>query len=154
MLAQARDGRYIYVEVKGNDVSWVPYIKAEVAKAKNANPGNVLFISFGDKVCAELKRQMPDYRVYFLTSPKTYGAEALVAKLGELGVDGVDIAFVEPLIDQAYVETVKSAGYSFHVWTVDDPAKAQRAFALGAETLTTNRAKYLLDSYNRSRFGE
>ena len=147
VLALARDGRYIYVEVKGDDPSWVPYIKAEVEKAGNVNPGNVLFISFGEKVCAELKRMMPEYKVYFLTGAKKFSAEALVAKLRELGVDGVDISFNPKVIDAEYVRTVKDAGFSFHVWTVDSLEKAEKAFAVGAETLTTNCAKKLVDEY-------
>ena len=147
VLALARDGRYIYVEVKGNDPSWAPYVKAEVEKAKNVNPGNVLFISFGDKVCAELKRVMPDYKVYFLTGAKKLSAEALVVRLRELGVDGVDISFNPKVIDAEYVRTVKDAGFSFHVWTVDSLEKAEKAFAVGAETLTTNCAKKLVDEY-------
>ena len=147
VLALARDGRYVYVEVKGNNPAWVPYIKAEVAKAVNVNPGNVLFISFGDKVCAALKREMPEYRTYFLTGAKRFTAEALVAKLRGMGVDGVDISFDPTVITADYVRTVKDAGFSFHVWTVDDLGKAKNAFAVGADTLTTNCAKKLLDEY-------
>ena len=158
VLSLARDGRYVYVEVKGNNPDWVPYIKAELAQAKNANPGNVLFISFGDKVCAELKRQLPEYKVYFLTSCRKqkkgasrsewpmWTADEVVAQLRELGVDGVDIWFDSTVVDKAYVDTVKAAGFSFHVWTIDDPARAQQAFAAGADTLTTNRAKYILEA--------
>ena len=38
VLDLARDGRWIYVEVKGNNPEWVPYIKAEFAKSRSANP--------------------------------------------------------------------------------------------------------------------
>ena len=147
VLALARDGRFIYVEVKGNNPSWVPYIKAEIEKARNVNPRNVLFISFGGRICAELKRKMPEYKVYFLTGAKAYSAEALVGKLRDMGVDGVDIHFDPAVIDADYVRTVKDAGFSFHVWTVDDLEKAKMAFAVGADTLTTNCAKKLLDEY-------
>ena len=149
VLALAREGRYIYVEVKGNNPAWVPYIKAEMEKAKNVNPGNVLFISFGDKVCAALKRAMPEYRVYFLTGSGVFTAPKLVDKLRELGVDGVDIRFRKEEHDAAYVKAVKDAGFSFHVWTIDDLEKAKAAFAVGADTLTTNCAKKLLDGYER-----
>ena len=159
VLALARDGRYIYVEVKGDDPSWVPYIKDEVAKAANVNPGNVLFISFGGRICAEIKRLMPEYKVYFLTSCRqavsgkrreewpARSADEVIAKLRELGVDGVDIWFDPAVVDKAYVDAVKAAGFSFHVWTIDNLEKAKTAFAVGAETLTTNCAKKLVDEY-------
>ena len=155
VLDLARDGRWIYVEVKGNDPAWVPYVKAELEKSPRANPGNVLFISFGEDVCAELKRQLPAYRVYWLTSCRKKGADGkkvvrtpdeIVAKLRKLGVDGVDINYKPEVIDAAYVKAIRDAGYSFHVWTVDDPDLARKAFAAGAETLTTNRAKFVLEA--------
>ena len=147
VLALAHEGRCIYVEVKGDDPSWVPYIKAEVAKASNVNPGNVLFISFGKKVSAELKRQMPEYKVYFLLSTKTLPAESLIVLLEKLGVDGVDICFRPELITADYVRKVRDAGFEFHVWTIDDPKVACEAFARGAQTVTTNRAKFIRDTF-------
>ena len=146
VLALARDGRYIYVEVKGNNPDWVPYIKDAFARQTKATPKNVLFISFGDKLCAELKRQMPEYRVYWLTGSKIT-ADEVIAKLQELGVDGVDIRFDPNVIDAAFVKKVRDAGFMFHVWTIDDLEKAKLAFERGAQTVTTNCAKKLLDEY-------
>ena len=154
VLSLARDGRFIYVEVKGNNPAWVPYIKAEVERAKNVNPDNVLFITFGDRLCAELKRQLPDYRTYFLLTalkdPRRrvpWTAEEVIDRLRELGADGVDICFSPTVHDAAYVKKVHDAGFGFHVWTVDNLATARKAFAVGADTLTTNCAKKLLDGY-------
>jgi glycerophosphoryl diester phosphodiesterase len=164
VLALARDGRYIYVEIKDDNPSWAPYIRAEIEKAKNVNPGNVLFITFGENVAAALKREMPNYRTYWLTGVHkhvpgekdrkkwpTYTAEELVAKLRKLGVDGIDICFNKDVIDAAFVKTIKDAGFSFHVWTIDNLETAKLAFAVGAETLTTNRAKGLLEEYRNEK---
>lgn len=159
VLKLARDGRFIYVEVKGNDPSWVPYIKDVFAKQSNATPKNVLFISFGGDVCAELKRQMPEYRVYWLTGggsnpgkgsgekPRVYTAEDIIAILKKLGVDGVDIRFKPKTIDAEFIRKIKDAGFMFHVWTIDDLELAKLAFARGAQTVTTSCAKKLLDEY-------
>lgn len=154
VLKLARDGRYIYVEVKDNNPSWVPYIKEVFAKQGNATPKNVLFISFGADVCAELKRQMPEYRVYWLTSGNdkadkshVYTAEEIVAMLKMLGVDGVDIRFNPETITADFIKKVRDAGFSFHVWTVDNLKLAKLAFARGAETVTTNCAKKMLDEH-------
>ena len=164
VLALARDGRYIYVEIKDDNPSWAPYIRAEIEKAKNVNPGNVLFITFGENVAAALKCEMPNYRTYWLTGVHkhvpgekdrkkwpTYTAEELVAKLRKLGVDGIDICFNKNVIDAAFVKTIKDAGFSFHVWTIDNLETAKLAFAVGAETLTTNRAKGLLEEYRNEK---
>lgn len=162
VLSLARDGRWIYVEIKGDEPSWAPYIEAEIRKAENVNPGNVLFITFGQRIAAALKRQMPEYRTYWLTGCRrrvpgvenraqwpVYPVDELIAKLKELGVDGVDIGFDAKVVDAAYVKAVKDAGFSFHVWTIDDLPTAKAAFAVGADTLTTNRAKGLLEEYRR-----
>ena len=55
--------------------------------------------------------------------------------------------FKPEVVTAEFVRAVKDAGYSFHVWTVDDLEMAKLAFARGAETLTTNCAKRILDEY-------
>ena len=157
VLALARDGRYIYVEVKDNNPEWVPYIKDAFAKQTKATPKNVLFITFGDALCAELKRQMPEYKAYWLTGAVVRGkdgktirnktADEIIAKLKELGADGVDISFNPDVITAEFVKAIKAAGFELHVWTIDDLEKAKLAFARGAQTVTTNCAKKLLDEY-------
>ena len=65
VLELAVDGRQIYVEVKpGPEI--VPYIKAVYAKQKKATNKNTLFIAFNRETCKELKKQMPEYKVYWL----------------------------------------------------------------------------------------
>ena len=159
VLKLARDGRYIYVEVKGNDPSWVPYIKEVFAKQSNATPKNALFIAFSCDVCAELKRQMPEYRVYWLTGGikkadkksgakgGAYTAEEIIAILKKLGVDGVDMNFKPWMVTADFVKKVRDAGFGFHVWTVDNLKLAKLAFSRGVETVTTNCAKKMLDEY-------
>ena len=161
VLALARPGRKIYVEVKGGDaaVAWVPAIKATFAREPKATPETVLFICFSDKTCAELKRQMPAYKVYWLSSGKfgpkdnrsVIPADKLIATLRSCNADGIDLCFDPKVHDEAFVKRIKDAGFEFHVWTVDDLAKAKRAFAVGAETLTTNCAKKIRDAYEAGR---
>ena len=155
VLALARPGRKIYVEVKGDNPEWVPYIKEVFAKEPKATPDTVLFIAFGGKMCAELKRQMPEYKTYWLTwSRRGWGKDApaitldyVLSKLKETGADGVDCHFNPDIITADFISSVKSAGFEFHVWTIDDPKTAEEAFRRGSETVTTNRAKFILDSF-------
>ena len=147
VLALARPGRKIYVEVKGNNPGWVPYIKKVFAGEPKAMPETVLFISFGRNVCAELKRQMPEFKTYWLTSArKAQDVKELIATLRELGVDGVDMGYMSEIITADYIAEVKKAGFEFHAWTIDKPNVAAEVFSRGAQTVTTNRAKYLLES--------
>ena len=148
VLALARPGRKIYVEVKGDNPEWVPHIKAVFAKEPKATPDTVLFIAFGRKVSAELKRQMPEFKTYWLTA-KAMPVKKLLAELRALKVDGVDMRYRSEGVTADYVAAVRKAGFEFHVWTVDDPAKAAEAFSRGVQTVTTNRAKYILEALKK-----
>ncbi|MCR5750796.1 MAG: hypothetical protein K6G91_02435 [Kiritimatiellae bacterium] len=153
VLDLARDGRRIYVEIKTGPVI-VPYVKRIVDAHKKANSGNILFISFNAETCAELKRQMPDYKVYLLLSsrdkvaggkPVPVSADEVVRRVRKCGADGVDIKFDPEIHTAKFISAVKSAGLEFHVWTVDQSLKTMLAFCRGADTVTTNCAQKQLD---------
>ncbi|MBQ5531259.1 MAG: hypothetical protein IIT98_04580 [Kiritimatiellae bacterium] len=150
VLQLARDGRRIFVEVKtGPEI--VPYIKRIFAAQKKATPANALFIAFNEETCAELKRQIPEYKTFLLVSPRI-GAPLsrsidLIDKLTELGVDGVDCCFNKNIVTKEYVKAVRDAGFEFHIWTVDNLDDVKEAFKRGVQSVTTNCAKKLLDSY-------
>ena len=151
VLALARDGRQIYIEVKtGPEI--VPAVKKVFEGQTNATPKNALFITFNEATCKALKAAMPDYRVYWLVSPKKgtafATADGIVAKLMELGVDGVDCHYKPDIVTAEYVKAIRGAGYEFHVWTVDELADTVEAFRRGVQTVTTNSAKKQLDEYN------
>ena len=154
VLELARDGRQIYVEVKpGPEI--VPYIKEVFAKQKNATPKNALFIAFNRETCKALKKQMPEYKVYWLTSSATgrkgarkpVTAEYIIEGIKETGADGVDCHFDRNIITADIIKKVKDAGYEFHVWTVDKLSDSLLAFERGSQTVTTNCAKKQLDEY-------
>ena len=154
VLELARDGRQIYVEVKpGPEI--VPYIKEVFAKQKNATPKNALFITFNRETCKALKKQMPEYKVYWLTSSATgpkgarkpVTAEYIIEGIKETGADGVDCHFDRKIITADIIKKVKDAGYEFHVWTVDKLSDSLLAFERGSQTVTTNCAKKQLDEY-------
>ncbi len=113
----------------------------------------IAFISFNADVCAELKKEMPRHKVYFLSGFKqneetgrwTPTVEELIAEAQSLGVDGLDVQCSEP-VDKAFVEKVKAAGLSCYVWTVDDPDDARRMVAIGMDGITTNRPDFLREA--------
>ena len=157
ILTLARDGRQIYIEVKGNDADVVPYIKEVLAKQTRATPRNVLFIAFGKHTCQELKKHMPEYRVYWLVGAKqgrngpAIPAAEVIDTLKELGVDGVDQRFEPDVVTADYIAEIRAAGFEYHSWTIDTLDTACLAFSRGAQTVTTNCAKKLLDEYGATR---
>ena len=155
VLELARDGRYIYVEVKGGNPKWVAPIKAAIDAQKKATPKNVLFITFSDAVAKELRRQLPEYKTYLLLSARRrnadgkagdfFTADYVIERLKATGVNGLDIQFNAEAHDVAFVKRIHDAGFSCHFWTVDQLGRARQAFAAGGDTLTTNRAKDIYD---------
>ena len=146
VCALARNGRWIYCEVKGKDTHVVAAIRKVLESQSVATPENFLFIAFSQDVCIELKRQLPSYKVYWLTGSKGATEKVIIDTLRRIGADGVDIAYNSDLHTKHFIRRIQEAGYSFHVWTIDDPAKAAEAFSRGVDTVTTNRAKYILDA--------
>ena len=148
VLQLARDGRYIYVEVKpGPEI--VPYIRKVFAGQKRATPENTLFISFDKASCKALKEQMPEYKVLWITSSKHWEtpgyppvtAKDVIAAMRETGADGVDCHFDPSVVTKEMVAAVRKAGYEFHVWTVDSLDETEEAFRRGVLTVTTNCAE-------------
>ncbi len=157
VLELARDGRRIYVELKGGR-TMVPEVKKAVESQHTANPSNILFISFIESGCMELKRVMPEYKVFLLLYARrkcgdgkfyAYTPEEIIKKAKALGVDGVDILFDAEVHTKEFIDEVKAAGLEFHVWTIDNPVKTLLAFCRGADTVTTNCAKSQLDTIAR-----
>ena len=147
VLELARSGRPIYLRVKGG-AEIVPAIKSAMAAQPAATPGNVLFQSFCPACCKALKEAMPDYRVVLLSKLEgVASAGDLVAKAREAGADGVGVRFDADLVNEEFVAAVKGEGLSFNVWTLDELPLVLRAFAVGADTVTTNCAKQMFDEY-------
>lgn len=143
LLTLAAEGRTIYVEVKcGPEI--VPSLKTLVASLTNVTPQRVVFITFKAPVVTALKKAMPAYRAYYLASVKknkegvlTPSAEMLIAQAKNCLADGVDIS--GEWLTAEYVRTVKAAGLSVHVWTIDQPERAQALAEMGVDSITTNR---------------
>ena len=144
ILPLARDGRYIYLEVKtGCEI--IPYIKKAIDAQNAASAANMLFISFSEDVCKRLKETFPDYKVFLLAGEIDAG-EA-VAKLRTLGIDGLDVWFDANTVTGEYAQTLRDAGFELHVWTCDRLEHTLAAFAAGAQSVTTNCAQKQLDEY-------
>ena len=158
VLELTRDGRWLYVDVKCADTSIVPYVKEVLSKQNRANPGNTLFLC-GSPVCGkEFKRLMPEYKVLsclncckgWKKGAPPVPVEEIIAVTKGMGADGVDLRYIPEVTTPEYMKAIKDAGLELHVWTVDDMPDAVEAFRRGAQTVTTNCAKKILDEYNAS----
>ena len=162
VCALARDGRWVFVEVKtGPEI--VPLVKDILRRQTNAHPGNLAFITFHENTLQALKRELPEYKAQLLLysrkawpsqKDKTkaerapYTAEECLARLKACGADGLDFHFDGTIAEQGpqFVKAIRDAGYEFHYWTVDTPAEAAQAFANGAMTVTSNKPKDIVEA--------
>ena len=137
--------REYYIELKGTDLALVPKVKA-VVEASGIDCNQIVFISFYEDMIRDIKRAMPQCRALWLNSLiRDYGRvtpEDLVAKLQELGVDGID-AQANPETDAELVKAVHDAGMIYAVWTIDNPYQAEHFIRLGVDAVTSNRAAKL-----------
>ncbi len=154
VLSLARDGRWIYLEVKYPGTEIVPRIKEVLEKQTTATENNVLFISFHRAVCKALSEQLPQYKTCWLTTEYQEGGKKpitvdyAVKVLRELGADGIDVRYLKrKIVTAQLVKGIQDAGFDFHVWTIDRLDLAMEAFRKGVQTVTTNRPKKLLDEY-------
>ena len=151
-LTLARDGMEIYVEIKcGTQI--MPRLLQVMAAEPKATPERVVFISFNSSVISAVRQQLPAYRAYWLTGISDSGgapspsAASAIATMQSNGATGLD-ASAHALLDATYVQTIKDAGFSFHVWTVNDIERAAELAAMGVETITTDRGGYLAAALN------
>ena len=159
VLELTRDGRWLYIDVKSKTADIVPYVKAIFEKQKKANPRNTLFLCGSVECGKAFKRLMPEYKVLSClncckgwkkdTKPEPVGN--IIAVTREMGADGVDLRFIRDVTTAEYMKAVKDAGFELHVWTVDELDDAVEAFRRGAQTVTTNCAKKLLDEYTAGK---
>ena len=157
VLPLTRDGRWLYIDVKSRDPGIVPYFKDVFAKQKKATASNTLFLCGGVEIARAFKEKMPEFRVLYCVNCRRgwkkdsppVPAQEIIAGAKEGRCDGIDIRY-DPVVTTAeFVKSVKDAGLEFHVWTVDVLADALEAFRRGAQTVTTNCAKKLLDEHSK-----
>ena len=159
VLELTRDGRWLYIDVKSKSAEIVPYVKAIFEKQKRANPKNTLFLCGSVECGKAFKKLMPEYKVLsclncnrgWKKDAPPEPVENIIATTREMGADGVDLRFIREVTTPEYMKAIKDAGLELHVWTVDDLDDAVEAFKRGAQTVTTNCAKKLLDEYTASK---
>ncbi len=155
VLELTRDGRWLYIDVKSKTADIVPYVKVIFEGQTKANPKNTLFLCGSVECGKAFKRLMPEYKVLsclncnksWKKDAKPEPVENIIAVTKEMGADGVDLRFIRTVTTPAYMKAIKDAGLELHVWTIDELDDAVEAFRRGAQTVTTNCAKKLLDEY-------
>ena len=142
--------RRLFIEVKVGPDAAAPLVAA-IKKAGRPHEQTAI-ISFNLDTCAEVKKLMPELKVYYLADfkpDKKTGVvkptiDELITQVKAVKLDGLDLSYKGP-IDAAAVKKVHDAGLEFYVWTVDEVPVAKKMIEAGVDGITTNRAMWLRD---------
>ena len=137
------------IELKGGPAVSRP--AAHIVLASRVEPARVVLIAFDPETLREAKRAAPKHPAWLVAGfcEPAHTVDQLIATAQRIGADGLDVEGDPAVVDEAFVDAVRKAGLSLHVWTVDDPAVAQRFAELGLDSITTNRPKLIRDALTR-----
>lgn len=156
VLATVPEGKRLFLEIK-TTAEAVP-AAVQAIKSSGKKPEQIAIISFKEDTCEQIKKALPQYKVFFLSSIKqdkqtgewAPTAEELIATAKRLGVDGLDIQ-AKPPVDAEFIRKVKDAGLEFYAWTVDDAQRAKELIRDGVDGITSNRPAWLREQVKSAR---
>lgn len=146
-------GKKLFIEIKtGPEI--IPALERDLKAAKQ-KPEQLVIITFNYETAKATRKTFPQLKTYWLvgwSKDKVTGEfpnfDDTLAQAKAANVNGLDLNFNWPL-DKAGVKRLRDAGLEWHVWTVDDPAKARDLIALGVDSITTNRPQWLREQLSK-----
>jgi len=145
VLSVVPPGKKIFLEVKcGPQI--LPALKRDVQQSQLL-PEQIAIISFHPAVIEAARKQLPGIRAYFLygipaasegRSPR-FNPTPVLETLRVTDASGLDLGAEHGRVTKDEVAQLRSAGYEFHCWTIDDGPLALEYKALGVDSITTNR---------------
>ena len=145
VLATVPAGKLIYIELKNISNTKLMQLKAMI-RSQGINFTQVIIISFNDDTIKAAKEIIPESKALLVSSLDyqedvgfTPSLAELKLRLKQINADGLDCKALKE-IDTDFVESIKAAGYEFHVWTIDDIELAQQFVKLKVDSITSNCA--------------
>ncbi len=146
-------GKLFYIEIKcGPEI--MPALVDVLHTQRFVSFDQLRIISFNADVIAAVKQQLPAIKAFWLTgyqeqrpeevengeSAPAFSptAQSVLETLAATRADGLGSSANLNVVDAVYADALRQAGHELHVWTVDDPEIAQRMYAIGALSITTN----------------
>ena len=150
VFATIPKGKKIFVEIKcGPEI--VPFLEKEIDKAGLA-PEQVVVIAFDSKVIKAFKKARPKHTANWLVGfkRKLVGlrptTDTVLETLREIDADGFSSS---KNATQKIIETIKSKGYPYHVWTVNDRKLAKQLSSWGVKSITTDRPLFIRQAFEK-----
>lgn len=93
---------------------------------------DTIFISFHRQDMIAVRKYLPDHPAQYLTSTWNEDIKQFVLE------NHVDIDIAYPGVTKEMFDDMKASGIEINVWTIDDPAIAERFVEWGADYITSN----------------
>ncbi len=148
VLETVLTGKKILIEIKsGRKI--IPYLKNIIGNS-GLKTNQIEIISFNLKTLIEVKNQIPQFSVFWVSAFKYGGIfsffkmpiNKIISKAIKYNMDGLDL-LAGNMLDAKMVKKIKSAGLKLYTWTVNNPEKAQYLFNAGVDGITSDRAKWI-----------
>lgn len=152
VLAVVPPDKKFYLEIKGGPDRVEPI--ARVLSAGPLKPDQIVIITFNAETVARVRERLPEIKTYWLVGYKQDEKtgdwkptlDEILPTLDRIRAHGLSTQANAEIVDEVFVQHLRSAGYEFHVWTIDDPDSARRFRDLGADSITTNRPAFLREA--------
>lgn len=139
VLAIVPAKKRLFLEVKcGPEI--VPALQSAELK-----PDQVVIISFDRNVIAACRQAFPKIKAHWLTSYKRGKPtdKEVFQTLADTKASGLDTKADPDRVTPAFVKALRTAGYEFHCWTVNELPLAKHFRDLGVDSITTDRPGWL-----------
>ena len=150
VLSTVPPGRTLVIEIKC-PIGVLPELERVLDASGKRD--QVMLIAFDYETIAEAKRRMPELRSCWLygfsgTEAARYkiaGPESLLERVGEAGLDGLDVKHDGPWVEDLS-RSLAALGKALYVYTVNDPGKARWLRDIGVTGITTDRPGFLREA--------
>jgi glycerophosphoryl diester phosphodiesterase len=145
VLLALPEGKRLFIEIKsGPEI--IPQLAATLAAAGVA-PGQLRLLAFSAELIRALKEALPAYRACWLTDYRFRAGwrpsrQEVLDTLRSCRADGL-ASRSRGILDHAFVAALRQESREIHVWTVDAAAEARRLWALGVDSIMTNRPGWI-----------
>lgn len=154
VLATVPNNKKIVIEIKCG-IEIIEILKDEIGNS-GLIAGQIEIIGFDLSVVAKTKQVLPNHKILWLVGldysfiSKIFNPsiDKLITKTLENNLDGLDL-WAGKMINQEFIQKVKSKGLMLYVWTVNDPVKAKKLYSYGINGITTDRGHWLKEKISK-----
>ncbi len=133
----------IYIEIKVG-IEILPQLFLEIERAK-LNNDQIKVISFNAEVIRDFKIQRSDIEAFWVIDCNAEGFDRteteILGTLKESCANGLSSNYIS--VEESLIKNIINAGYSMHLWAIDEMEVAMRFLDLGVSSITTNKPDLL-----------